>query len=113
MAATVDVDELTRRLYSSAPEDFVQVRGDGVRQLKEAGDTDAAAAFAKLAKPSVSAWSVNLLAGQRADLIDDVVDHGDQLRAAHSGGGGAKRDPGRSAGAPGHDSCRRRTVRSS
>ena len=39
MAATVDVDELTRRLYSSAPEDFVKVRGDGVRQLKAAGQT--------------------------------------------------------------------------
>ena len=90
MAATVDVDDLTRRLYSSVPEEFVKVRGEGVRQLKGAGDTDGAAAFAKLPKPSVSAWSVNLLANQRADLIDDIVDHGDKLRAAHSGGGGAK-----------------------
>ena len=90
MAASVDVDELTRHLYSSAPEEFVKVRGDGVRQLKEAGDTEAAAAFAKLAKPSVPAWGVNLLAARRADLIDDVVERGDNLRAAHSGGGGAK-----------------------
>ena len=90
MDASVDVDELTRQLYSSAPEDFVKVRSDAVRQLKEAGDTDAAAAFAKFAKPSVSAWAVNLLATQRADLIDDVVARGDELRATHAGGGSGK-----------------------
>jgi hypothetical protein len=90
MADTVDVDELTRRLYTSTPDDFVKVRGEGVRQLKEAGDTEAAAAFAKLTKPSVPAWSVNLLAVHRADLIDEVVDRGEKLRAAHTGGGGAK-----------------------
>jgi predicted nucleic acid-binding Zn-ribbon protein len=90
MAANVDVDELTRRLYSTAPEDFVRERGEGVRQLKDAGDTETAASFAKLAKPSVSAWGVNLLVAQRADVIDEVVDRGDTLRAAHSGGADAK-----------------------
>ena len=90
MAASVDVDELTRQLYSTAPEDFVRRRGEGVRQLKEAGDTESAANVAKLAKPSMSAWSVNLLASRRADLIDAIVDRGDRLRTAHSGGGGAK-----------------------
>ena len=90
MADTVDVDELTTRLYSSAPEDFVKVRGDGARQLKAAGQGEAAADFAKLAKPSLSAWAVNLLAGQRADLIDEVVERGDELRAAHTGGADGK-----------------------
>ena len=90
MADTIDVDELTARLYSSAPEDFVKVRGEGARQLKAAGQQDAAADFAKLAKPSVPAWAVNLLATQRGDVIDDVVRHGEELRDAHTGGGGAK-----------------------
>lgn len=90
MADTIDVDELTARLYSSAPEDFVKVRGEGARQLKAAGQQDASADFAKLSKPSVPAWAVNLLATQRSDVIDDVVRHGEELRAAHTGGGGAK-----------------------
>ncbi len=90
MADTIDVDELTARLYSSAPEDFVKVRGEGAKQLKAAGQQDAAADFAKLAKPSVPAWAVNLLATQRGDVIDDVVRHGEELRDAHTGGGGAK-----------------------
>ena len=90
MADTIDVDELTARLYSSAPEDFVKVRGEGARQLKAAGQQDASADFAKLSKPSVPAWAVNLLATQRSDVIDDVVRHGEELRAADTGGGGAK-----------------------
>ncbi len=90
MADTVDVDELTTRLYTSAPEDFVKVRSEGVKQLKAAGQNDAAADFAKLAKPSVSAWAVDLLAAQRAAAIDEVVGRGDELRKAHTGGAGAK-----------------------
>ena len=90
MADTIDVDELTARLYSSAPEDFVKLRGEGAKQLKDAGQQDAAADFAKLAKPSVPAWAVNLLATERSDVIDDVVRHGEALRTAHTGGGGAK-----------------------
>ena len=38
----------------------------------------------------MSAWAVNLLATQRADLVDEVVKRGDELRAAHTGGAGAK-----------------------
>jgi flagellin-like hook-associated protein FlgL len=91
VADTIDVDELAARLYSSAPEDFVKARGEGAKRLKAAGHQDAAADFAKLAKPSVPAWAVNLLATQRSDVIDDVVRHGEELRDAHTGGGGAKR----------------------
>jgi hypothetical protein len=90
VADTVDVDGLTTHLYSSPPEDFVKVRGDGARELKAAGQSEAAADFAKLAKPSLSAWAVNVLAGQRADIIDEVVERGDELRAAHTGGADGK-----------------------
>ena len=45
MADTVDADELTTRLYTSAPEDFVKVRSEGVKQLKAAGQNDEAANF--------------------------------------------------------------------
>jgi hypothetical protein len=90
VADTIDVDERTARLYSTPPEDFVKIRSEGTRELKAAGQQDAAADFAKLAKPSVSAWAVNLLATQRSDVIDDIVGRGEELRDAHTGGGGAK-----------------------
>ena len=81
-------DDLAARLYTSAPDDFVKVRGEGTRALKAAGDTEAAAEFAKLAKPSVSAWAVNLLVAEHPEVIDEVVDRGSELRAAHTGGSG-------------------------
>jgi hypothetical protein len=90
VADTVDVDELATRLYASAPEDFVKVRSEGVKQLKAAGQNDEAANFGKLPKPSVSAWAVDLLAARRAAAIDEVVGRGDELRKAHTGGAGPK-----------------------
>jgi hypothetical protein len=107
VADTIDVDELTAQLYSSTPEQFVKVRGEGVKQLKAAGQQEAAADFAKLTKPSVPAWAVNLLATQRSDLIDEVVRHGEELRDAHTGGGGAKQI--RSAQQARQDAIRRAT----
>lgn len=80
VADAVDVNELTSQLYTSEPADFVRVRTEGARALKSAGQADAAAAFAKLAKPSVPAWVVNVLAGQRPAVIDDVIARGDELR---------------------------------
>jgi hypothetical protein len=85
----IDVEALTDQLYIAAPEDFVAVRGEGVRQLKAADEAQAAASFAKLAKPALPAWAVNLLAAQRRELIDELIERGDALRRAHAGGGEA------------------------
>jgi hypothetical protein len=85
----IDVDALTDRLYAAAPEEFVAVRSEGVRQLKAADEPEAAASFAKLAKPALPAWAVNLLAAQRRELIDELIERGDALRRAHGGGGEA------------------------
>jgi hypothetical protein len=90
VADPVDVDALTARLYGSAPEDFVTVRSDGVKRLKAAGQSEDAVAFGKLAKPSVSAWALDLLAARRASAVDDVVGRGEELRKAHTGGAGPK-----------------------
>jgi hypothetical protein len=90
VADTADVDELTVRLYTTPPEDFVKVRADGVKQLKAAEQDETAAAFGKLAKPSMPAWAINVLVARRPDVIDDIVERGDELRRAHTGGGGAK-----------------------
>jgi hypothetical protein len=88
--AAPDPDELVARLYASAPEDFVKARAEGARQLKSAGLTDEAAQFAKLTKPSLSAWAVNLLVNAQGELVDAVVECGDTLRQVHTGGGGLK-----------------------
>lgn len=90
MADIVDVAVLAAQLYRSAPEDFVSERAAGARRLKDAGQPEDAARFAKLAKPSLSAWAVNLLASSSAPAIDEVVARGDDLRRAHTDGGDPK-----------------------
>jgi hypothetical protein len=74
--------DLIERLYSAPPDGFVTARDEAVAAAREAGDTDAAREIAKLRKPTVAAWLVNLLAIRRPDLMDELVELSRSLRAA-------------------------------
>jgi len=74
--------EVGERLYSAPPEGFVAARDEAVAAAKAAGDTEAAREIAKLRKPTVAAWIVNLLAIQRPDLMGELVELSRALRAA-------------------------------
>jgi hypothetical protein len=74
--------DLGERLYSAPPDGFVAARDEAVAEAKAAGDTDAAREIAKLRKPTVAAWLVNLLAIQRPDLMGELVELSRALRAA-------------------------------
>lgn len=74
--------ELVERLYTAAPDGFVAARDDAVAEARAAGDTDAAREIAKLRKPTVAAWLVNLLAIRRPDLLGELVELSRALRAA-------------------------------
>lgn len=64
------------------PERFVAERDEAAAAARRAGDRERAAAIAKLRKPTVAAWLVNLLAWQSPDLVDGLLRLGDELRAA-------------------------------
>src|SRR5690348_11895037 len=70
------------RLYSAPPEDFVALRGEEVAKARSARDTALAAAIGKLRKPTVAAWLVNRLAHERPDLVAELLELAEQLRAA-------------------------------
>jgi hypothetical protein len=74
--------DVGERLYSAPPEGFVAARDQAVAAAKEAGDAEAARQIAKLRKPTVAAWIVNLLAIQRPDLMGELVELSRALRAA-------------------------------
>ncbi|MFC0528117.1 hypothetical protein [Phytohabitans kaempferiae] len=74
--------DVGERLYSAPPEGFVAARDEAVAEAKAAGDVDAAREIAKLRKPTVAAWLVNLLAIRRPDLMDELVELSQALRAA-------------------------------
>ncbi len=92
MAVVVDRVE---DLYGLDLADFVAARNALAARLKVAGDSDAAVSVKALRKPPTSAWSLNVLARERPELIRQVLeaanavvasinDGGDPLRAAQA-----------------------------
>lgn len=66
-------------LYSLPLEDFTAERNALAKELKEAGDKDAAASVKKLAKPTLSAWVVNQLARREPELMQELISIQDRL----------------------------------
>ncbi|GAB3143780.1 hypothetical protein GCM10027290_20670 [Micromonospora sonneratiae] len=69
-------------LYTTHPDGFVAARDEAVASLRAAGDQSAAREVAKLRKPTVAAWLVNLLALRRPELVADLVELSAALRTA-------------------------------
>jgi hypothetical protein len=75
-------DEIIRRMYEAPPEGFVAARSAAIADAKKAGDKVAVKRLTALRKPTVAAWLVNLLALRRPELIDQLVELAEGLRAA-------------------------------
>lgn len=78
----MDVNEIADRLYTVPPRQFVAERDAAVAAARRDGDREAAARLAKLRRPTVAAWLVNLLALREPGLIGELVDLAEQLRQA-------------------------------
>lgn len=76
--------EHAEELYGLLPEEFTAARTAAVKQAKESGDRQLATALQGLRRPTVAAWSVNLLARRRAELVEQVVALGGSLREAQA-----------------------------
>ncbi|MFC6014973.1 hypothetical protein ACFP2T_02015 [Plantactinospora solaniradicis] len=74
--------DLVERLYSAPPDGFVAARAEAARAARAAGDAAGAREIAKLRKPTVAAWLVNLLALRRPDLMAELVELSAALRSA-------------------------------
>ena len=77
-------------LYAAPFEEFTKRRNELAKELRKAGDRDAAEEVAKLRKPTRAAWAVNQLARSDKAVVKAVVKAGDQLRKAQEdalGGG--------------------------
>jgi hypothetical protein len=82
-----DLRSIAQELYGRPLSDFIAAR-------KEAADGADAKEVAKqvkaLRKPSAAAWAVNALARERAELVEEVVELGEQLRDAQSDSDGSR-----------------------
>ncbi|MFE3442823.1 hypothetical protein ACFXNW_07315 [Nocardia sp. NPDC059180] len=76
------LSEIAAELYGLDPGEFVAARKDRAAQAKEAGERELAAAVAELRKPTVAAWTVNLLARGAPDEVNALLQLGGALRDA-------------------------------
>jgi hypothetical protein len=66
--------EALEQLYAAAPEEFVAERKRLERELKDAGDTEAAADVAGRKKPTLPVFAANRLARKRAADVERLID---------------------------------------
>jgi hypothetical protein len=83
-AVSSELAAAMQTLYAAGPDAFMTVRRGLVAEARAAGGTDLATDIGRLRKPSVAAWSVNLVARARPDLVADLVELGVRMRAAQS-----------------------------
>jgi hypothetical protein len=80
MKAADGVDEIADRLYALPPGEFVTARDREASEARAAGDRSQAAVIAKLRRPTIGAWMVNLLALERSEQLDELFALGAELR---------------------------------
>lgn len=77
------VDHRIDALFAGPAEDFVAARDALVKELKAAGDKEAAAEVKALRRPTVAAWAVNQVARTSEKDVTALLEVGDRLRDAH------------------------------
>lgn len=82
MAGEQVSEELLQELYQGDPAEFVAVRNERVRAAREAGDEELARSIGGLRKPTTAAWAVNRVAAEHPRRVAELVELGDELRAA-------------------------------
>src|SRR6476646_4369377 len=82
--AEVQLDDALAALYTAAPAEFVTRRDAIVTELRLANHRALADQVHALRKPSLAAWSLNLLARSRPTELDRLPQLGRDLRSAQS-----------------------------
>jgi hypothetical protein len=110
----VNLEEALDQLYGADLDAFVAERKRLARELKDAGEREAADAVAKARKPTVAAWALNQLARTHRRDVDLLLDAGHRLRQAQEGVvGGADRAAYEQAQNTERDALRRLTQHAS
>ena len=75
-------DDALDTLYHGPLEEFTAARNELAKSLRDDGDGAAADELKGLRKPSRAAWLVNQLAVRKPDEVADLLEVGEELRAA-------------------------------
>lgn len=79
-------DDPIDALFKLPLTDFVGARKELAARLKKSGDAEAAERAKALAKPPVSAWTVNQLYWSHREAFDELIATGQRLRKAQTSG---------------------------
>jgi DNA repair exonuclease SbcCD ATPase subunit len=85
-------DDAVLALYRAPLDEFVAERKRLSSELKASGDKHGAARLAKLARPPISAWTVNQLFREARETFDELFAAGERLRAGDLGATSAHRE---------------------
>lgn len=77
-----DTEDPVDALFALRPEEFTGARNALARELRVEGDADGAAVVKALRRPTVAAWTLNRLAREHADDVEELLGVGDELRLA-------------------------------
>jgi len=69
------VEEIADRLYGLPPEQFIEARD-------EAAKAEKLPAVKQLRRPTLAAWSINLLVREKPDVVEEFLSLGEDLRSA-------------------------------
>jgi hypothetical protein len=81
MAAKTDLDAELARLYRGPLEAFIAARNDLAKQLRKQGQGEEAERLRALAKPTPSAWAVNVLFDRDGERMEELLAAGERARA--------------------------------
>jgi DNA repair exonuclease SbcCD ATPase subunit len=82
MSAELEVEDAVAGLYRLPLAEFVAGRDQLARQLRAAGDREAARRVAALRRPSISTWAANQLARAAPHALAELLEVGGALREA-------------------------------
>jgi hypothetical protein len=76
------VEEAAVELYGLPPGEFTGTRDARAKELRAAGEREAANEVKGLRKPTVAAWALNQLSRRRGKDLERLLEAGERLRAA-------------------------------
>jgi hypothetical protein len=79
-----EADRRLDGLYRGHPEEFVAARNELARELRAAGDRDAAERVRKLRRPSAAAWLINHAALSSPEPLEEFAEASRQLEEAQA-----------------------------
>ena len=79
-----DLEQIAADLYAARPDGFVAARDEHVKKARAEGRQALARELSQVARPTQSAWLVNLLWRDQREVLDQLMELGDQLRRAQA-----------------------------